>query len=210
MPDAFQRALLISGQPPFAELHLQQESGEPNQQADRISAIRSQIKTYREIDERSYDGLGDIVRQAHFAIETQASDGVAELFVLVEKYERGYQDECKGKFLPHIEHCACRLLYDGIVLHDKFLQRVQRSKCDGSHNQCFRPEAEILLGRNEKLFTPDVEAQEEQSRRLEETSGIHRPQQTCLLSQRDVAHEEFPPVSQFWYIPPLPHTWCLL
>lgn len=124
MPDVFQWALFMFGQPPLAELHLQQECGESNQQADCISAIRGKIEAYREIDDCSYYGLGDIVGEAHLAIKTQAVDGVSEFLALIKKYEGRYQDQSKGQFLPHIEYSPYRLLYDCTVLHDKLLQRI--------------------------------------------------------------------------------------
>lgn len=58
MPDALQRALLVSLEPPFAELHLTEEDGEANQQADGIregQLIRLDIES--EAEEQGKDGI---------------------------------------------------------------------------------------------------------------------------------------------------------
>lgn len=43
----------MSFQPPFAELYLQQKEYKTNQQTQRISTVRSQIKSEREINNSS-------------------------------------------------------------------------------------------------------------------------------------------------------------
>ena len=57
MPEIFQRSLFVTREPPPAEPDLQQECAKTDQQARRISAIRSQIQAEREIDERPDDRL---------------------------------------------------------------------------------------------------------------------------------------------------------
>ena len=55
----------------------------------------------------------------------------------------------------------------------------------------------ILSGRLKKPFPSDVKAQQEQPCCLEKTPGIHSPQQTGLLPQRNVAPDELPKVAGF-------------
>ena len=64
MPDVLQRPLLVFAKPPFAEKNLQEECEQTDQQADRISAIRSKVQPEWEIDYSSDNGLCDVVRQA--------------------------------------------------------------------------------------------------------------------------------------------------
>lgn len=51
----------MSFQPPLAELYLQQKEYKTNQQTQRISTVRSQIKSEREINNSSGNRLGDII-----------------------------------------------------------------------------------------------------------------------------------------------------
>lgn len=48
----------MSFQPPFAELYLQQKEYKTNQQTQRISTVRSQIKSEREINNSSGNSEG--------------------------------------------------------------------------------------------------------------------------------------------------------
>ena len=70
------------------------------------------------------DGLGDVVRQAHPAIETQISYRPAAFGVLIEEDEGGDQYQRESQFLPHVQDGAYGLLYDGILSHEQFLERV--------------------------------------------------------------------------------------
>lgn len=55
----------MSFQPPLAELYLQQKEYKTNQQTQRISTVRSQIKSEREINNSSGNRLSDIISQTH-------------------------------------------------------------------------------------------------------------------------------------------------
>ncbi len=61
----------MSFQPPFAELYLQQKEYKTNPQTQRISSVRSQIKSEREINNSSGNRLGDIIGQTHPTIITK-------------------------------------------------------------------------------------------------------------------------------------------
>lgn len=88
MPKAFQRALLVPLEPPFAEHHLSKEHHKTNQQAHEVSAIRSEVQGKREIDDGSDDGLRYIIGQAHATIETEVAHPLLETLVLIKQYER--------------------------------------------------------------------------------------------------------------------------
>ena len=75
-------------QPPFAKLHLHQESACTDNQAYCISAIRSQVKSDREIDNSADDRLSDIVCKTHFSVETQVPSHCTEFFTLIKQHER--------------------------------------------------------------------------------------------------------------------------
>ena len=119
MPDTLQRPLFILGQPPFAKPYLQQERGNSNPQTHRISAIRSKIKTEREINDRSYYRLAYIIGKTHLSIKTQIANRVAEPPVLVKEHERCYQYQRESQFLPHVK-CSTH----GLLSHNQFLQRI--------------------------------------------------------------------------------------
>ena len=53
MPKTFQRPVFMSFSPPFTEAYLQEEKGDTDEHADRITAVRSQIQADREIDQRT-------------------------------------------------------------------------------------------------------------------------------------------------------------
>lgn len=158
MPDIFQRPLFVLAEPPFAEPYLQQESTYSDEQAQRISAVGGKVQPEGEIDESPDDGLGDVVRQTHLAVEAQVADRLAELLALIERDEGGNQYEGEGKFLPHIERCSRTLLDDGVILHNEFLQRIEWKRCNGGDNQYFYLEARILFRGDEQLLSADVEA----------------------------------------------------
>lgn len=113
-----QGTLLVAAQPPFAELHLQHEQEQADNQAEGVAAIGCQIEAEGEIDEGSRDGLGDVVGEAHPAVEAEAVRLLAERLVLIEDDERGYQYQGERQLLPHVEHGADRLLNDGVVAHN--------------------------------------------------------------------------------------------
>ena len=197
MPDIFQRPLFVPPQPPFAEPHLQQEHQNPDQQAGRISAPRGKVEAEREIDEGPDDGLGEVVRKAHPAVEAQAGNGGTELPALVKQDERSDQDQRKSQLLPHVERRSGCLPDDCTVVHDKLPERIQRGEGNGGDDQRFHPEAEVLFGGDEQLFPADIETQEEQPGSLDETPGVYRPQQAGLLSQCDIAQDEIPEIPGF-------------
>lgn len=103
MPNVLQRSLLMLGKPPLAELHLQQEGTEAYKQAHRIATIRSQGEAERKVDDRTDDGLRDVVRQTHPAIVTQAIDRAAEPSALIKPHERSYQHTGESQLLPHVK-----------------------------------------------------------------------------------------------------------
>ena len=61
----------MSFQPPLAELYLQQKEYKTNQQTQRISTVRSQIKSEGKINNSSGNRLGDIIGQTHPTIITK-------------------------------------------------------------------------------------------------------------------------------------------
>lgn len=61
----------MRGEPIAAEYELKNKHSNAYEQTDCITAIGSEIKTYREIDKSAYDGLGYIVGQTHFAVKAQ-------------------------------------------------------------------------------------------------------------------------------------------
>ena len=73
----------MSFQPPFAELYLQQKEYKTNQQTQRISTVRSQIKSEREINNSSGNRLGDVVRQTHLTIKPQIGCQLPEFLRLI-------------------------------------------------------------------------------------------------------------------------------
>lgn len=190
MPDVFQRTLPVSGQPPFAEPHLQQEDEKADRQTGRIAAMRCEVQSEGEIDEGSQDGLRDVVRQAHPSVEPQAADGFGEFPVPVRQDERGDEDQREGQFLPHVEDRSDGLPHDRVSFHGRLAERVQRSEGDGCADQYPHPNAEVLPGGLEKPLPADVAAQKEQSGGLDEPPGVHGPQQTGFLAQGEVAREE--------------------
>ena len=88
MPNAFQRTLLVTLEPPFAEHHLSKEHHEANQQAHEVSTIRSEVQGKREIDDGSDDGLRYIVGQTHATIETEVANPLLEALVLIKQDKR--------------------------------------------------------------------------------------------------------------------------
>lgn len=56
---------------------------------------------------------------------------------------------------------------------------------------------QILFGSGKQLFPADIETEQKQSGRLEETPRIDRPKQTGLLPQRYIAPDEVANVSGF-------------
>lgn len=122
MPNVLQRSLLMPGKPPFAELHLQQEGTEAYKQAHRIATIRSQGEAERKVDDRTDDGLRDVVRQTHPAIVTQAIDRAAESSALIKPHERSYQHTGESQLLPHVKGRSGCLLHKSIAFHDQFFQ----------------------------------------------------------------------------------------
>ena len=195
MPDVFQRSLLVPAEPPSAEKNLQPEGGQANEQADGVSAVRSQIQAEGEIDQCPDDGLRDIVREAHPAVKPQMAHLLSERPVLIQNDEGGHQHQGKRKLLPHVKSGSGRLLHNGVILHDEVFQRIERCKRYGRCNQCLHPYTEILLRRGEKLLPANVEPEQEQSGCLEEASGIDGPEQARLLPQRDVPPQEVAEVS---------------
>ena len=122
MPDTFQRSLLVALQPPFAELNLQQEKHETDNQAQRISAIRSQIKPKRKINNRTGNGLSDIVAQTHLPIGTEAGHELLKACLLIKQDKRSNQHHSEGKLLPHIKSGSCRTFNNiAVTCHDQFL-----------------------------------------------------------------------------------------
>ena len=49
-------------EPPFTKLNLQQEEHKSNNKTQRKTAIRRKIQPNREVNQRTANGLGDIIR----------------------------------------------------------------------------------------------------------------------------------------------------
>lgn len=128
MPDVFQRSLLVPAEPPSAEKNLQPEGGQANEQADGVSAVRSQIQAEGEIDQCPDDGLRDIVREAHPAVKPQMAYLLPERLMLIQNDEGGHQHQGQRKLLPHVKSGSGRLLHNGVILHDEVFQRIERCK----------------------------------------------------------------------------------
>ena len=77
----------MRGEPIAAEYELKNKYGNAYEQTDCITAIRSEIKTYREIDKRAYDGLGYIIGQTHFAVKPQETRFVPECSSVIYQNE---------------------------------------------------------------------------------------------------------------------------
>ena len=84
MPKAFQGSLLMPLQPDFTKGHLQQEEGQADAKAQRVTAIRRQVKPERKIDQGPGYGLRDIICQAHFPVKTQIGYFPAETFLGIQ------------------------------------------------------------------------------------------------------------------------------
>lgn len=187
----------MPSKPPFAEPDLQQESKDSDQQTCRVSAVRRKIQAEREIDKSPDNRLRDVVCQTHSAVKAQAAHFSAESFILIKQHKRRYQNQRKSKFLPHIK-CRPHTLPDNrAAFHHQFFQRIQRRKGNRRHNQYLYPQMQILSGSGKQLFPADIETEQKQSGRLEETPRIDRPKQTGLLPQRYIAPDEVANVSGF-------------
>ena len=183
-------------EPPAAKPDLDKEHDKTEQQAGRITRYGRQVKPDREIEERAEERLRDIVAEAHLAIDTQCADPFPEAVPLIECHERGDKHERKGELLPHIERRACRLANDLLVAkHDLFLQGIQWREDDGGDNQYLYPKTLIRRRGEEKLFSADIETEQEQAGSLHIASGIDGPQQAGFLSKRDVLPDKVPQVT---------------
>ena len=103
------------------------------------------MQTKRKIYCGSDNGLRDIVCKAHLAVKPQIAYRMAELPVLVQDNEGSDKYQCESEFLTHVKSCSGRLLHNGVILHDKVFQRVQRRKRYGSYNQGLHPYTEVAL-----------------------------------------------------------------
>ena len=111
---------------------------------------------------------------------------------MIEDDKRGDQYQRKGQFLPHVEGCTRGVLDEGLVLHEHLLPAIQGSIGYGRHHQHLYPQAEVGRCWHKELPATDVSTQQEEARRLAETSHADGPKQAGLLSQRDVAKHKVP------------------
>ena len=140
VPQGLQRALSVSGRPPSAQQHLQQEYGYADEQADRVSAVRGEVEADGEIYQHSDYGLADVVCQAHPAIPAQAGNCLAEpVAESVREHEGGYQYEGESQFLPHVEGRSYGLGGRALGLHRQFLQGVEGSESCRGYCEDHRP-----------------------------------------------------------------------
>lgn len=71
MPQAFERALLVPRQPPFAKTDLNEQKRGSDKQARHVVAPGSQVQPERKINQGAGTGLRDIIGKAHFSVITK-------------------------------------------------------------------------------------------------------------------------------------------
>jgi len=88
VPEGFERALAVTGEPPAGKTDLQEECGYADEQTEGVAAVTREKQAEREVNESSYDRLRDIVGQTHAAVGAQRSGKAREPLAVVEQYER--------------------------------------------------------------------------------------------------------------------------
>ena len=72
VPQRFKRTLLVCLEPPFAEVQLQGEYAESDEQTEGCATMGSQIQPQGEEQQSADDRLGNIIRKTHPAVRAQA------------------------------------------------------------------------------------------------------------------------------------------
>ena len=68
MPDALQWAAFVASHPPVGKRYLQDEEGDADAEAHGGATLGMQSQTVAKVEEATYNGLGDVVGEAHLAI----------------------------------------------------------------------------------------------------------------------------------------------